>query len=185
MFGQLNVGVKVGYNSSRLSTSVETVTADFKSGFQFGGFVRIGKKLYLQPELYYTTQGGIFTNNATSDPWKQTVNIGSMDIPVLLGYKLFNVKLVNIRLLAGPVASFVVNKSVTDGGLNNAMGPLSEGDLRSVNWSVQAGGGVDVWMFTLDVRYQMGLNQMVKDTQTYQLNSKNNVWVISLGFKII
>jgi len=183
MFGQLNIGVKVGYNASKLSANIDSVTTSFKSGMQFGAFVRIGSKLYLQPELYYTTQGGVFTSNTQN--WKQTVKIGSLDLPVLVGVKVLDLKLVNVRVLAGPEASFVINKSIEEGGVKNSLGPLSKGDLSSVNWSLQAGAGVDVWKFTLDIRYQVGLSQMVKEVKSYSFDSKNNVWVISLGFKII
>ncbi len=184
-FGQLNVGIKVGYNAAKLSTNMDTITSKFKSGFQIGAFVRIGKKLYLQPELYYTTQGGVFSNNVSdlSKNWKQTVKIGSLDVPVLIGFKLINAKIVNLRILAGPAASFVVNKSISEGGAK--LGPLTSGDFKSVNWSIQAGAGVDVLMFTLDVRYQIGLNQLVSEVNNFKFDSRNNVWVISLGWKII
>ncbi len=181
MFGQFSLGVKVGYNASKLSTNVDSVKTSFKSGFQFGAFVRIGKKLYVQPELYYTTQGGVFTSNTQN--WKQTIKIGSLDVPVLVGFKMIDAKLVNLRILAGPVASFVVNKSVSEGG--TSLGPITDGDLKSVNWSIQAGAGVDVWLLTLDIRYQIGLNQLVSEAQNYKFDSKNNVWVVSLGFKIL
>jgi hypothetical protein len=180
-FGQFNLGVKLGYNASKLSTNVDSVKSNFKSGFQFGAFARIGRKLYLQPELYYTTQGGVFTSN-TQD-WKQTIRIGSMDVPVLVGLKLINTDLVNLRVMAGPVASFTVNKSIEEGGLST--GPLTTGDLKSVNWALHAGLGVDVWLLTLDVRYQVGLSEIISEVQNYQFYSKNNAWVVSLGFKIL
>ena len=177
MFGQFSLGVKVGYNASKLSTNVDSVKTSFKSGFQFGAFVRIGKRLYLQPEFYYITQGGVFTNNITK--LSQTVKIGSLDVPVLIGVKLFNSKIFNVRILAGPDASFVVNKPLGDGGLNAP----SADKLKTVNWGLQAGAGVDVLMFTLDIRYQVGLSNMfIKESN---FTSKNNLWVISLGWKII
>lgn len=75
-FGQFSWGLKIGYNASKLHTSLDSVKSSFNSGFQFGAFVRIGKKVYLQPELYYTLQGGIFQNNVSStiDNWKQECN---------------------------------------------------------------------------------------------------------------
>ena len=89
----------------------------------------------------------------------------------------------NVRVHAGPAASFVVNKSIENGGLNGPV--IKDENLNSVNWSIQAGAGVDVWRFALDIRYQVGLSQMIKDVKDVEFNSKNNVWVISLGFKII
>ena len=181
VFGQFTVGPKVGYNASKFSTDLDTITSNFKSGFQIGVFVRIGKKFYLQPELYYSTQGGVFESNTTD--WQQKVSIGSLDLPLLVGFKLLNTKAVNLRILAGPLASFVVNKSVKDAG--GVLGPIENADINSINWAVQLGAGLDVLFFTLDVRYQIGLNNMIKEIENSTINSKNSVWVVSLGFKIL
>jgi len=180
-FGQFTIGIKVGYDASKLSTNMDTITSNFKSGFQVGAFARIGKRLFLQPELYYTTQGGVFTSNISD--WQQNIKIGSMDVPVLIGFKLLKGDFINVRLMAGPMASFVVNKSISDAG--GVAGPIETADLNSVNWAIQAGAGLDVWKFTLDVRYQVGLNQLIKSVENYTFDSYNNVWNVSLGFKIL
>jgi hypothetical protein len=183
MFGQLKFGPKIGFNASRLTTSLGYVKTQFKAGFQFGAFVRIGNRVYLQPELYYTSEGGVFENDSTGKGWKQTVTLGSLDIPVLIGFKIINTELVNLRVFAGPEASFVVNKNISD-----LAGPIQKADLRDANWYIQAGAGVDVWMFTLDIRYQVGLNKVITevryDGSSLNFNTANNVWVVSLGFKI-
>ena len=186
-FGQLNlkIGPKVGFNASKLSTNLDTISSQFKSGFQLGIFARIGKKVYLQPELYYTTQGGVFESN--SQNWKQNIKIGSLDVPVLIGVSFINSDLLNIRIHAGPVASFVVNKTIEEE--KSITGPIEEADIKSANWYIQAGAGVDLWKFTLDVRYQVGLNKIIDEVdyqnQTVSFNTSNNVWVVSLGFKFL
>jgi hypothetical protein len=183
MFGQLKFGPKVGYNASTLSTSLDTVKTQFKSGFQFGAFLRIGNKFYLQPELYYSTHGGVFESDTSSTSWKQTVNIGSLDIPVLIGFKIINTDFVNLRILAGPMASFTVNKKITNA--NDIIGPIQKADISNANWYIQAGAGVDIWMFTLDIRYQIGLNKIIKEVSNgANFNTSNNVWVVSLGLKL-
>ena len=90
--GQFAFGPKIGYNASKLHTSLDSIKSSFNSGFHFGAFVRIGKKVYFQPELYYTLQGGIFQNNVsnTYDNWKQNVTVGTLDIPLLVGFRLVN-----------------------------------------------------------------------------------------------
>ncbi len=180
VFAGLDLGVKVGYNAAKLSTSMDSIKTNFKSGFQFGVFVRIGKRLYVQPEAYYTTQGGVFTSNVSN--WKQNVKLGSVDIPVLLGFKIINNDNLNLRILAGPAASIIVNKTIENTG--NITDPITKADIHTLNWNIQAGAGVDIWKFTLDVRYQIGLNQLIKDIGNKKFNSHNNVWVVSLGFKI-
>ncbi len=188
-FGQFSYGLKIGYNASKLHSSLDSIKSSFNSGFHFGVFVRVGKKVYLLPELYYTLQGGIFENNVsnTYNNWKQKVTVGTMDIPILVGFKLIDVKVVNWRIMAGPMASFLVNSKITDVNLNP--GPITKSDISNVNWYVQVGTGVDVFFLTLDIRYQIGLNQMIRSAaslagKAYDLNATNNMWVVSLGFKL-
>ena len=188
-FGQLNIkiGPKVGFNASQLHTNLDSISSQFKSGFQFGIFVRLGKKVYLQPELYYTTEGGVFKSNSSSiKQWEQNIKLGSLDVPVLIGVSFINSELLNVRILAGPLASFIVNKKISETGVT---GPIQDANIKNVNWYIQAGAGVDIWKFTLDVRYQIGLNKMISDvdfnSKTVNFNTSNNVWVVSLGFKFL
>ena len=177
--GGFTIGPKVGYNASKLSNNIDTIQSDFKSGFSFGAFARIGKKIYLQPELYYTTDGGVFKSNKYD--WKQKVKLGNLNIPVLVGVSFIN-KIVNVRILAGPMVSFVVNKSISETG--GITGSVKNADINNANWYIQAGAGVDIWKLTLDLRYQVGLNKIIKSVDNAQFNSSGNEWVVSLGFKI-
>jgi len=181
VFGQFTIGPKVGYNASKLSTNIDTIKSNFQSGFQFGLFARIGKRVYVQPELYYTTQGGVFQNNLNK--WKQKVKLGSLDLPVLVGFKIINNDNLNLRILVGPMASFVVNKNVSDAG--DIYGPIEKASVNDINWAIQAGAGVDLWFLTFDLRYQIGLNNVIKTISNESVNSKNGVWVLSLGWKIL
>ena len=184
-FGQFSFGPKIGYNASKLHTTMGSIKSSFNSGFHFGAFIRFGKKFYFQPEAYYTVQGGLFKNNSANAKinWKQRVTVGTLDIPVLVGFKLINLKIVNWRILLGPMASFVVSPKVSN--LNNSVnGPITNSDINKVNWYLQAGTGVDVLFLTLDIRYQLGLNHVIKSAENYSLNATNNMWVVTLGFKL-
>lgn len=68
-------------------------------------------------------------------------------------------------------------------------GPLTSSSINSINWYIQAGLGIDLWMFTFDVRYQGGLNDVISSVeqgkQTWNFDSRNNVFQLSLGFKIL
>jgi hypothetical protein len=187
-FGQFSFGLKVGYNASKLHTTLDSIKSSFNSGLHFGAFFRFGKKFYVQPEAYYTLQGGIFENNVanTASNWKQRITVGTLDIPLLVGFKIIDLKIVNWRILAGPMVSFVVNSKI--GEMTSVTGPIEKSDISKLNWYVQAGTGVDVLFLTLDIRYQIGLNQMISSAQgtgiQYSFNATNNMWVVSLGFKI-
>lgn len=76
----------------------------------------------------------------------------------------------------------MVNKKVED--LNSVTGPITTADLNSVNWYLLAGTGIDILFLKLDIRYQYGLNQFIEDVGNYQFNTQNQMFVVSLGWKI-
>jgi hypothetical protein len=181
IYAQFAFGLKLGYNASKLHTGLDSIKSSFSSGFHVGAFARIGKKVYLQPELYYTLQGSVLTSNLSN--WKQKITIGTLDIPVLVGFKIINLKAINWRIMVGPMASFIVNSKINN--VNSAINPVTSADLKKTNWYIQAGTGVDFLFLTLDLRYQLGLNKMITDAAKATFNASNNLWVVSLGFKIL
>jgi hypothetical protein len=189
-YGQFALGVKLGYNANKLSTNLDTIKSQFNSGFHVGIFTRFGKRFYVAPELQYTMSGAVFTNegNLSTSNWKQKITIGTLDIPVMLGFKIIHSDFITWRIELGPQASFVVNKKIKDE--TSIIGPIQESNINSVNWYVLGGTGIDILFLKLDIRYQYGLNQLIQDVQaigssasTY--DAKNQMFVISLGFKII
>jgi hypothetical protein len=191
-FAGLDFGVKVGYNANKLTANIDSVSSHFKSGFQIGAYLRIGGRFYFQPELYYSLQGTkyMFNDPTHTGQWTQNLTIGSMDIPLLVGFKFLKSKTINVRIMAGPVASFVVNKSIKEEGANSITGPLTKSSIKNANWYIQAGAGVDLWFVNLDIRYQIPLNQTISSVVdsngiTWNFDSKNQVWVVSLCFKIL
>lgn len=183
-YSQFALGIKVGYNASKLSTNLDSIKSDFNSGFHVGVFSRFGKRFYVAPEIQYTMSGAVFSSegNLALSNWKQKVKIGSLDIPVLLGLKIIHSDVITWRIELGPQASFVVNKKVSEE--TSVVGPIKEADIKNVNWYLLGGTGIDILFLKLDVRYQYGLNDLIQDVGTQSFDSKNQMWVVSLGWKI-
>ncbi len=188
-YAQFDLGLKIGYNASKLNTNIDSIKSSMSSGFHVGAFARIGKRVHLQPEFYYTLSGATFENLgiSTVNDWKQKVTVGTLDIPVLIGFSIIQSKLFKWRIMVGPEVSFVVNSKIED---VNLTGPIEKSSLNTVNWYIQAGTGIDVLFMTLDIRYQAGLNSLINDVTgssgtVYPVNSKGNLFVVSLGFKIL
>ena len=178
-FGQFSLGPKIGYTTSKLSTDFDSIQESIKSNFQIGAFFRFGKKLYLQPEIYYATSGGTLKIEGTD--LKETIKMKNLGIPVLVGFKLINAKVFNLRIIAGPVANLILDKTVEFSDL--IQDPLQDSDFKNIAWGIDVGAGVDVFFLTLDVRYEIGLNNIYTgaDSQTI----KSNVFIVSLGWKIL
>jgi len=183
-YGQFALGLKLGYNANKLSTNLDSIKSDFNSGFHVGVWTHIGKRLYFAPELNYSMSGALFSSDGElqTEDWKQKVTIGSMDVPLLLGFKIIHSKVVTWRIELGPEASFVINKKITEKGA--ITGPLTDGDISNVNWYVEAGTGIDVLFLAFNIRYKYGLNKMIEDVQNWQFDSHNGMFMISVGWKI-
>jgi hypothetical protein len=183
-FAQLSFGPKIGVNISKLSTDFDTITSTIsesaKAGFQIGAFVRFGTKTYIQPELLYSVRGGTTTFvNTAKDLVQGNYKMSTMDIPVLVGVKALSLPLVKVRAYAGPVASFIMSKELTVNGVKESIDDIK---LKNAIWSATVGAGVDVLMFTVDLRYEIGLNNISDITGT---TMKNNVFNVSVGWKIL
>ena len=185
-FGQtFDLGVKASYNTTKLNLSTSAVKNGFTNGTggAFGAFARIGgSKLYLQPEVLYNSMtttytysvkntAGIVISTLTND-----VKLKTFQIPILLGYKLLDLKLASIRAFTGPAASFVTNKGVQD--LTTQIKDNFASDTMA--WAWQVGAGVDVLMFTFDIRYDLGLSELKTVTAD---TFKGRTFTVSLGFK--
>lgn len=183
-FGQFALGLRVGYSGNKLTTNIDSIKSQFNNGFHVGVWARLGKKLYFAPEFLYNMSGGVFTSegNVSAKDWQQKIKIGSIDIPLLVGYKIIHTDILTWRIELGPEGSFAVNKKISE--MNSVTGPVTTSNIQTANWYILAGTGIDVLFLRLDVRYQYGLNEMIKDVQDYSLNSKNSMFVVSVGFKI-
>ena len=175
---QFSFGPKIGVNLSQVTTNISTINDEMKTGLQIGAFARIGSKVYLQPELLYSTRGVKFSNVPVGSP--TDISLKSIDVPLMVGTQIINLKVANVRLMAGPVASFVINKSVDYNGAAIATKQMS---IKDASWKAQFGAGVDVLMFSLDVRYSYDLNSTM-DQQIKDFNWEKNSVNVTLGWKL-
>jgi hypothetical protein len=183
-FGQFTLGFRAGYNGNKLSADPSSISSHFSNGFHLGIFSRTGGRIYFAPELTYTFSGGEFTNDSTNGTWTtQKFTVGSMDIPLLVGFKIFNSGILKWRVELGPVASFVVNKKVKN--YDDLTGPVESASFNTANWMLMAGTGVDILFLTLDIRYEYAFSSLLKDAASYSFDTHNNFIMVSLGFKLI
>jgi len=195
-YGQLGLGIKGAVTMSNLSTDLQDYENAAKVGFQGGAFVRIGDKWHLQPEAYFSSKAGKMDFNydlGNSNPVsvEQTVTLNTVDVPVLIGYKVIDPPTMNLRLQAGPVASFVMNKKFDFSSSNDQVteedAGFSEDDFKDMNWGLQFGAGIDFLFLTLDVRYELGLSNLYNKPDGADIDPKfkNNIFFVSLGWKFL
>ena len=203
-YAQLNFGIKAGYNSSLSFSNVSSVTNgtynlnsvqnELWNDFHAGFFARVGlgKKLYIQPELLYNIQKknyNLTIQDAISGQvtLNKIANINTVEVPILVGYKLLDLKILNLRAFAGPDIKFNAGSTLD---FNNITGGNFDtkklvSDIKAANLGLQIGAGVDVLMFALDVKYTL-INDMytTKLANVSLTNLPPSTFVISLGWKL-
>lgn len=202
-----NIGIKGSINSQKITTdSYKGISgysfSDFKSdagtGYAFGVFARIGaKKWYLQPEALYTVKKGSTSVNLAeandglnAGAYNQAFDVKSLQVPLLLGYKLLDLKLVSVRLFTGPAMSVpLTNSSISltgSGGVAVDPSLYNPKTFKNNIWDWQIGGGADVGPLVLDVRYEWGLSN-VSDGDVTKIGfvNKGNTLTFSLGYKFL
>jgi hypothetical protein len=173
-----------GYNSSELFSDIRNVNileSKWKHHFHVGVALRLelGKWFYIQPEAYITRKGGILNVMRSSDTINQNIDYQAIDVPFLVGGKIFSTEDFNFRIYAGPVVSFISNKTLE---VLRGQAPIANVKDYANILSAQAGIGFDFFFITLDFRYEIGTTRLlsVPDFMT-----RNNVLYISLGFKFL
>lgn len=137
--------------------SGDAIESSGELGFTAGGKVRIGSGTYLDGGLFWTYQGGSIEvaspiNGATSDVFY----VRSVRVPVTVGIRLLQARLVNLRVFGGGVANFVAGTGDSDFG-------FGKDDLKSVNYGLRGGVGADILMIAVDVAYEYGITNVFED----------------------
>lgn len=171
--GGFNAGLKAGLNTSKVSTNLSSYTPQTINNYLVGAFARINfGAFYVQPEVYYNSKGGEVINDLSLN----TVNsfdLKTVDVPALLGLKIIKNENFNLRVMGGPVFSFVTDKSVE--------GQFTKDKLKDNFFGWQYGAGVDFMFLTFDARME-SYSENIYATPDFDSNS--GTFVLSLGIKL-
>ncbi|MRT92985.1 porin family protein [Ancylomarina sp. 16SWW S1-10-2] len=179
LFAQLASPISIGIHGGLVSTKADTDISGIKdkadNGMMLGAFARINlNKWYIQPELNYVSRKSTLEYMGGS----ADIKTKSIDIPVLLGYKIIKLPVIKVRAFAGPVASFSIDDNfkdfVTDGV--NDFSPK----VKDAVWNAKVGAGIDVWKLTFDVDYEFGLTDV-----SSEFLKKNKMFNVTLGFRLL
>ena len=216
MFAQdLDLGVKVGYQTPKLSYK----QADIKSGFQnhltFGLFGRIELGMvYIQPEVLYFKTQNIFSLDATNisegllpdEHVTFTLNEANLQVPILVGIKFLDLGVATLRAQVGPTANFTLARTTlfdktfsltgNDGQTVNIDENEEAFNTKSIAWGMQAGIGTDILgKITLDINYNFGLSKVFGALNNTSLsnyfdfsnidNTKQSLFMVTVGYKFL
>ena len=188
------IGMLSSYNIQSYSTDFnfkgESVlirnSAAFKQGYTFGGYARVGKKFFVQPEMTLSTRGGKMNAlNSTSGVYSEVdSDYMTIDAPLLFGYT-FNKYL---YVVCGPVGSVAHARFDNLEELThyyfNGYGKLG---IPRFMYSLQAGVGVTYSRLCLDLRYELGQTDLAADLlkpEGVYFSQKPQSLHVTVGFKL-
>lgn len=169
----IHVGIKGGGSLSNLKVSNGNLDSKYALGYHGGVFTRFDiSRMYVQGELLYSQKQSKI-NGGDAGAGKTKWN--SVEVPVLVGFKLIQSEKANFRIFGGGVYSYIVNDKATV--LKQVSSSFKNFDRSNIGY--QAGVGVDIGRLTMDLKYEGALTKISKD-----FNARPNSLQASVGFMI-
>ncbi|QEC79973.1 porin family protein [Mucilaginibacter ginsenosidivorax] len=168
-------GAKAGLNFSAFPANGKYDNSS-QAGYLGGVWARFGALGFnFQPELYATAKNLTIKDDAGNE---NKAKFTSLDVPLLIGTKIGAFGLGG-RFYGGPVFSFTVNR---DQSYSNAAAEVAKLNYKDANYGVQLGAGLDIKDFSVDLRYEGGLNK-ISYGPGYS-HTRVSIFSLSLAYKI-
>lgn len=189
VFAQKNVqlGVHAGANFNIVSTSLPDFTTNVYPGARAGIYTRINFKLFnINPEVNFSMTGGdgVFANDPNRFYSSKT---HTLEVPVLLGIRMVNTKLVKLRTQFGGFWAWNITNSIVvrDHAFPQNDTLITSARASNFNGGVVVGLGLDIWRFSLEMRYQWGIANLLGSNIIYQdprAGLRYSGFSVTLGF---
>ena len=164
---QVAIKPSLGFNLTDFSK--DPVTGKFKSkvGYQVGGSVAFGKKVYIEPGIFYVRKSTQYVEEGTTGE-NIDYNISGIRIPVSVGASFIGNEssLFALRGFAG-ASAFILTR-VED---------LDKDDFKSASWGAFAGIGVDLSLFFVEAKYEWSLTNLQKDISQVDVGKSRSIFV--------
>lgn len=164
---QITIKPSIGLNFTDFSKDQNTGKFKSKLGYQVGGSVAIGKKVYIEPGIFYVRKSTQFVEEG-ANPDNIDYNISGIRIPLSIGASFIGNQEspIGIRGFAGGSA-FILTR-IED---------FDKEDFKSASWGAFAGIGVDISMLFIEAKYEWSLTNIQKDITTIDVGKSRSIFV--------
>ncbi len=136
----LKGGVNYAGNGDFFNSAENAINSpDRNLGYHIGVFGKLGNKVYVRPELVYTS--------TTSGYNEGDLKLNKLDVPVLVGLNVIG----PLNIFAGPAFQYILNSKFDGVSIDTIENDFTVG--------LNIGAGVSFGKFGLDVRYERGFNE--------------------------
>ena len=154
-----------------------------RPGGQFGAALTFGSRFYVQPGFQYAIISSevVNENTVSGDDLTDNITINAISVPLKVGFRLIDPeteKLINVRVFGGFDGSHVVK--VDHGTKSNGLDDIDDSDFTNLILSADFGLGLDIFIFYIDMGYQLGLTPVYTGGD----NAKANAFYSNIGLRL-
>ncbi len=184
---QFSFGIKGGINVNKFVTSAAELSNPEVKYTPVGGvFARFGIQSFsVTPEVMFSTKNSGFS--VDKDSLKVSFYLNYIDVPLMLGFHIlaFNVQ-------TGPVLGILLNQKTEISDFGKSFNTTMNDELfNNINVAWQAGIGIDLFRFMLNIRYEFGLGQFINEFTvpdkniTLKPDGRSSAFQFTLGYKLV
>lgn len=184
-------GVKAGLNIADLGAlesidSIDDLENEAQTGFVGGAYVKLPVgPLKLQIEGLYSIKGakGTYRGSVSSSQWETRLTY--LEIPVLLRFEMPS-PAVTPYLFGGGSVAYLLSAEQKNKVIDSDWQEFDiKDDLKSADYSLVVGAGIEILKFTVEGRYTHGLADPLDPRDNSQIlmnEAKNRTWSVMVGF---
>lgn len=169
-------------STSLIDGAIHDRSVTGRPGVQFGVSTTFGNRFFIQPGVQYSLLSTtiINKNTVTGNELTDKTTLNIISVPLKVGMRLINPKeenLINVRIFGGIDGHHVTNVKHTDS--SSSTDPIDKSDYSSLIMNADLGLGLDVWIFYVDLGYQLGLTPVHSGSD----KSKSSAFYGNLGLR--
>lgn len=163
----------LGPSFSYFSNESDNVDVVGKTGFTAGFNLRFGEQLFFQPGAFYFRSNNTIEEVGNVDISGQRFEFRTegVRVPLMIGVDLIANERLGIRFYTGPNVAFIFDDE-------DELIDVDDFLLRDVIWGYNAGVGLDLGIFTVDLNHEWGLSNMFNSDR---ITSRNNRLFLTVG----
>lgn len=174
-YAQVHVIPSAGLNLSKMNVDLDNGETTALTGYQVGATLRLGDGGFVQLGTFYHQYSNRFELvDSLQNLTRTDVTVNGVLIPIQLGFSLYNVDILKVRLMAG--INLSIPTKVDPNDLN-----IIKDDLNGSNVEIEVGFGVDIFRLVVDVNFGFAMNDLFVDKS---LNSGKNLYTLNVGYLI-
>jgi hypothetical protein len=181
VFAQMRAGIKGGLNVSNLYVDdVDDENARYGFNFGFYGQLLSSETFAIQPELLFSTKGSKIEYGGGLFDQTVKYNLSYLDLPVLAVFKLGDAAEIHV----GPYVGYLLGANIShDGDLGSGVDDIDRDHLKSFDYGLSGGFGLNFGSLQVGARYNYGLAKLADSDAADLLigDAKNSVAQIYLA----